>query len=274
MFTFSRLQFIRSLGILFAKKPSATSYRKGNSWFGKVNADGAVETLRRDGVCLGINIPHDVLQDILKFANTTNYLGNSDANLPFSFASKQEQEAKHDKSFLFGYHHSPSTLCPAVKQLENDPKLWEIAAKYLIAEPVLAGSMMWWSFATSEAQIDKRREFAQGLFHYDLEDYRCLKFMFYLTDVDLSSGPHAYVKGSHERKKLQHQLSLIRARSDEELINYYGKDTITTICEKAGFGFAEDPFCFHRGIIPTQKNRLILEVKFAISKYKHFSMAK
>jgi len=58
----------------------------------------------------------------------------------------------------------------------------------------------------------------QGMFrfHYDLEDYRFIKFMFYLTDVDLFNSPHhIYVKGSHEKKKLGYQFSILR-RQDRQ----------------------------------------------------------
>lgn len=41
-----------------------------------------------------------------------------------------------------------------------------------------------------------------------------------------------------------------------------------SICGTAGFGFIEDPFCFHKGTIPVCRDRLILEVKFASKNYE------
>lgn len=143
--------------------------------------------------------------------------------------------------------------------------MWEIAARYLENDPVLIGSQVWWTFARQEAVNDRSHGFFR--FHYDLEDYRFLKFMFYLTDVDLSSGCHICVKGSHKKKKLRDQFSLFRDRSDKDIIDYYGSENVVTICGQAGSGFAEDPFCFHKGTIPVGKNRLILEIKFASNNY-------
>lgn len=91
--------------------------------------------------------------------------------------------------------------------------------------------------------------------------------MFYLTNVDLSSEPHSCVKGSHEKKKLRYQFSLVRDKPDQDIVDYYSIENVMTICEEAGFGFAEDPFCFHKGTVLAHRDRLILEVKFASKNY-------
>jgi hypothetical protein len=91
--------------------------------------------------------------------------------------------------------------------------------------------------------------------------------MFYLTDVNLADGAHVCVKGSHRKKKLSHQFSLLRERDDQEIKEYYGQEKVITICDRAGVGFVEDPFCFHKGIVPQVRDRLILEFKFTINNY-------
>ena len=157
--------------------------------------------------------------------------------------------------------------CEAVRQLQRNPKLLEIATQYLNTKPVHLSTKLWWSYAT-EASLTERLNFAQVFFHYDLLDYRCLQFFFYLTDVDRFSGPHVYVRGSHQNKKFTHQLSFFTGRSDKEIIDYYGTDNIEVICGKAGLGFVEDPYCFHKGIPPSSKNRLILKIVFGVNSYR------
>jgi hypothetical protein len=110
---------------------------------------------------------------------------------------------------------------------------------------------------------------AAQVFHYDLDDYRFIKFFFYLTDVDLYSGPHVLIRGSHKNKKLSHQLLGVRCASkpDEDIVGCYGAENLVTICGPAGLGFAEDATCFHKGTLPTQKERLLLQIEFAINNY-------
>jgi len=268
MFVLSRLQIVQSFVDFFSKPPLTYSY-PGSSVFEQLNVDNVVERLRNDGVYQDITLPQNILQDIQNFSGQANYFGNGNPQLSFSFSEKAKVEEKYGEKFRFGYHFNPSTYCSAIKSLERDPKLWEIAAKYLlVAKPVFAGTIMWWSFVTQVMEnADERIKFGQGVFHYDLEDYRCLKFMFYMTEVDFFDGPHVYIKGSHRKKKIKHQLSLIRDRADEDIIDYYGIENLLTIRGKAGFGFAEDPFVFHKGNIPTYNDRLILELKFVRNDY-------
>ena len=104
------------------------------------------------------------------------------------------------------------------------------------------------------------------MFHYDLDDYRFLKFFFYLTDVDDKSGPHICVRASHKYKKFSHIL-LRKRETDREIIDSYGEESLVTICGEAGFGFVEDPLCFHKGLTPTHKDRLLLQIEFATTDY-------
>lgn len=199
MFVFGRIQMVRSYVLLTSKQPLVEIFER-STYFEELNVDNVVEMLRKDALYLGINLPKAILEELLEFSKGTIYLGNGNPQFCFSLAEKEKQELKYEKKFITGYNFNSSAMSPVIKKLENDYKLWEIAAKYLERSPVLIGSQIWWTFANEEV-VDERM---QGMFrfHYDLEDYRFIKFMFYLTDVDLFSSPHIYVKGSHEKKSL------------------------------------------------------------------------
>jgi hypothetical protein len=153
----------------------------------------------------------------------------------------------------------------AIKKIEQDSKLWEIAALYLETDPILIGSRLWWNFATDRTINEALNK--PFRFHYDLEDYCFIKFMFYLVDVDSENAPHVCLKGSHNHKKLIHQFSLISQIEQEKIVRHYDAEDIETICGKAGLGFVEDFHCFHKATVPKSKNRLILEIKFAMNQF-------
>lgn len=265
MFYLSRIHVIRSLVIFLNKHPCQQVYLEEESLFKDLDVDEAVESLKNDSLYLGIYLPQPILQEILDFSNSAIYHSDSDPRLPFRLHEKKQVEQKYKQNFVSGQNFAPASQCPAIKKLENDPKLWKIAAKYLETTPVFSESRLRWTFAVK----DKISKPLKGVFnfHYDLEDYRFIKFMFYLFDVNTASGPHVCVKGSHKKKKLQHQLSFIRRRKDQEIIDYYGQEKIETICGKAGFGFVEDFYCFHKATIPDSQERLILEIKFSMNDY-------
>ena len=133
--------------------------------------------------------------------------------------------------------------------------------------PILIETRLWWTFVLEEAVNKSLSPSLPYTFHYDLEDYRFIKFMFYLKNIDKSGGSHVCVKGSHKKKKLSDQLSLMRETSEQEIFDYYGTEKVKTICGEAGLGFVEDFYCFHRAILPISQDRLILEVKFAMNNY-------
>ncbi|MGA7936888.1 MAG: hypothetical protein WCA35_25250, partial [Kovacikia sp.] len=83
------------------------------------------------------------------------------------------------------------------------------------------------------------------------------------------NGPHILVRGSHTKKKFSQIISLGQ-RQDQRIIDYYGAENVKAICGEAGFGFAEDPFCFHKATRPVLKDRLILQLIYATKDYGLF----
>jgi hypothetical protein len=243
------------------KNPAHSRY----SVFENLKVDKTIDFLKKDGFSLGINLHQDVVREILGFAMGTPCYGNRKTNLGFYYSEKEQAQTQHGNPFTIGSYYNTALLCSAIKKPESAPILLEIAAKYLEAEPVHQGNQLWWSFAVESTVYERRR--AAQVFQDDLDKCRLLKFCFYITDVDLCSSPHVCVRGSHVKKKLSHRL-VRRGRSHQEITEYYGYENIVPICGKAGFGFVKDTACFHKGTAPSSKDRLTLEIQFALKDYE------
>ncbi|MEA5505653.1 hypothetical protein VB735_21575 [Halotia wernerae UHCC 0503] len=265
---FARFRIVRSLVKSFSKR-SIKSYlsllNENNSCFSDVNIDAAVNNLKNEGLHLGINLPQNVVQEIVQFAQSTACYGNQKLEYGFYYHQKAEAETKSGKHFITGHYFNTALFCSAIKKLQNDPKLLAISAKYLDGQPVHQGNKMWWSFAGKMTYREQSQ--AAQFFHYDVDDYCFIKFFFYLTDVDNQSSPHVCVINSHNHKKSSH-LWLRKRETDQDIIDYYGRESLVEIYGQAGFGFAEDPLCFHKGISPTHQDRLILQIEFATTDYQ------
>lgn len=246
-------------------KTYLTSININNSCLIDVDVDEVVKNLQKDGLHLGINLPPHIVKEIVQFAKSTVCYGNRKSELGFYYDQKAAAQTKSGHQFIIADYFNTEIYCSAIKKLQNDPKLLAIAAKYLNTYPAHQGSRMWWSFPGNSSYTEQIK--AAQCFHYDLDDYKFLKFFFYLTDVDNQSGPHVCVRGSHKQKKYSH-VWLRKREADKDIINHYGKECLIEICGKAGFGFAEDPFCFHKGVPPTHKDRLILQIEFATTDYQ------
>ena len=106
---------------------------------------------------------------------------------------------------------------------------------------------------------------SQEKLHFDLDDWRALKFFFYLTPVGHGGGPHVYVRRTHNRRVARHQWTLVVGHPNEDVLDAYGPENETVVLGGAGHGFAVDPFGFHMGTVVRTAPRLMLEVGFGVS---------
>lgn len=248
-----------SLTNLDIKKLSQSS----SSIFDNINFKQIVKDLKIHGFHLGTNLPRYLIQEIMQFAIDTPCYANGNTNLGFYYPDKEQAQAKYESLFTSGVYYNTALHCPAIKKLESDSLLLEVAAKYLRAEPIHQGNQLSWNFPI-ESTFYERRQAAQ-VFHCNLPDRRSLKFVFYITDVGLCSSPYVCVQSSHI-KKLSKQ-SLHKGLSFKQAVHYYGYKNIVPICGKAGFGFVQDTGCFHKETSPGSTERLVLQIEFAAKDY-------
>jgi hypothetical protein len=265
MYVFGRFQVIRSIVVWVYRQRALNTASVSASLVEDVDTNQAVRTLSNDGYSLGLRLCPDALEELRRFSSTTTCFGDEDFQLPFVLDDKDGAEQRYGRKFKVGRFDDVLQTCPAVQSLASDPALLAIARGYFGTEPALLGARMWWSFA-SEADAAQQRSVGQG-FHYDIDGYRALAFFFYLTDVKQSTGPHICVRGSHTEKPLKALVSLRKSRSDAEIAEWYGPERQMVLCGRAGEGFAEDIFCFHKGLHPESGDRLILQLRFGLHNY-------
>ena len=265
----ARFEIVRDWATMLLKRPTK-SHEIGQaeaSVLGNLDVNAIAATIETDSCYQGLQLPEDVVQELLNFASSTVGYINRDLNRPCRYRGTEQVNAGLPKDARVCSYMSNSKLSSTVKKLIEDPGIRAIAAKFLGAQPVHMGSEISWSFPVGGSHVEQRR--AAQVFHYDLDDYRFIKFFFYLTDVDLSSGAHTYIRGTHKGKKLLHQLVSTRCADidDEKIVEFYGAQNVVNVCGKAGFGFVENALCFHKGTRPTEKPRLMLQIEYSVNDY-------
>ena len=144
--------------------------------------------------------------------------------------------------------------CPHILALANSPALLGLAARYLDCKPTISALGVRWSFP-----VEGDRSALQA-FHRDSEDWRYLKVLVYLTDVDDESGPHVYLHGSH----LTRAPMRLRYYSDAEISNDYASTMLLTATGSRGFCFAVDTAGIHKGTAPSNHPRLMLQIQYSL----------
>jgi hypothetical protein len=144
--------------------------------------------------------------------------------------------------------------CPHILALANSERLLVLAEQYLGCKPTLSSLMLRWSFPTDAPIGNVQR------FHRDADDWRYLKIMVYLTDVTVENGPHVYVLGTHR----QAAPIRIRIEGDEEIRRRYSKEAVKVVTGTQGTGFAADTAGIHKGEVPREGRRLMLQVQYSL----------
>jgi hypothetical protein len=143
----------------------------------------------------------------------------------------------------------------AILKIANDPGILKIVQDFLGAVPTISNINMWWSMAGKSKAKDAQ------LFHRDVDDLKFCKLFIYLTDVGPNDGPHTYVKGSSATNK----LTKIRRYEDAEIEDAFGKDSIINFCRPKGSFFIVNTYGFHKGTLPIENNRLLLQVQYSLN---------
>lgn len=152
------------------------------------------------------------------------------------------------------YHLRDVMACPHILELANSPALLGLAARYLECKPTISALGLRWSFPVPGDDS------ALQAFHRDSEDWRYLKVLLYLTDVDDGAGPHVYLHGSH----LTRAPVRLRFYSDSEITEAHSADMLLTAVGPRGFCFAVDTAGIHKGTAPSQRPRLMLQIQYSL----------
>lgn len=241
--------------------------QRRSNYFADVDPAALASAVERDGLALGLSLPADVVGELVEFARDNRCWADRDPRLGFFPAQIEQARAKVGRRFLLAYYFNVRRYSRLIAGLAEDPVLLEVAARYLGTIPRLVGTNMWWSYP--EQADSATRENAAQLFHYDLDDFRFIKFFFYLTDVDATAGPHVVVRGTHRNKRVMRLRDRFKVRrySDEEVLAIYGIERIVPITGPAGTGFVEDTLCIHKGEAPTGRSRLVLQLQYALNDF-------
>ena len=236
----------------------------GNTIFANVHLDDFMRTLNEDGCAFGLKLPRGIVEEIQGFAESHPIYAFRDPKLGFWLPDLETAETKLGKEILLAQYFNVQDNCSAVSKLVFDPLLNCIALNYLGCIPRFFGVNLWWTFPVTPNRQDQLRH-AQ-FFHRDIDDFRFLKFFFYITDVQKGDGTHWIVRGSHKRAPFIRFRDHFTTRrfEDREIREYYDESDLIEVVGSRGEGFAEDTLCVHKASCPSAQARLVLQLQFGL----------
>jgi hypothetical protein len=231
-------------------KPKQTLPESAN--LSKAERDEVVAALRRDGYrVLPFRLAERDIAEIRSFAFSTPAFGNSLTQRQSVSPGQIPPEIPR-----FTWPMGELAGLPAIKRIVLAGPYCEIAQEYLGCRPVLAHVSLW-----LDAPCKDR--FEPYLYHYDNEGPGFLKFFFFLSDVEVGTGAHHFVAGSHRPGKPD-LVSRAGLYSDEQIFAAYSKQDEMIAQGSAGTILVEDTKGFHRGSHITRDFRLLVQLEFSV----------
>lgn len=260
----TKVKFLRILAIKYYSFRSISNYIPFNeSVFPELDVSKTIIDIKKYGYSLNIKLRDNLLTEILDFCNTNKVCVDRDVKNKIMISTNDHEIIK-SKGTIFNYTHS-FKKCSAIRKIAYDKNIYEIAKGYLGCEPKFLGTQVFWSYPKEDASGNPINTPLYG-FHYDIDDLKFLKLFFYLNDVDENRGPHVIIENTHLNKNLFEIKN--RRISENQAMSKYGSDRIKVITGKAGEGFFEDTFCYHKGTNP-HKRRLMIQFQYAINDFNH-----
>ena len=194
-----------------------------------------------------LDISNETVEEIKNSLKDFNCHDQTDSSLEFDINSRPSD------CHLAFYNSSDLFKSEPILGLAVNEVLIDIYNDLYGCDPIIDHIAAWWTFPSDQNHDTQ-------YWHRDIDTLNLLKFLIYLTDVDLNSGPHYLIPGSHD---MQIRTSKDKKHEDQEF-----EAIIKEYCPKvftgpAGTNFLENTFAFHKGTNPKDKPRLLLEIIYS-----------
>ncbi len=211
--------------------------------------------LKDDGLFILNNyLDEKTLRDIRSYLDTKKMYDPYRPDMPH-FSDPKDAH----KTAITGYYQPEDTLrTPHLIDLANDPRIITAIEGLFGCKPTISYTAIWWSFAGLDKKANAEILGSPDVYHRDLDDWAQIKLFVYLTDVTQSTGPHAFIAGSHR------ECQYVGRKDGEVKKTDPDGAKLVLLAAPAGTGILERSIVLHRGTIPETAPRLILSFTYSL----------
>lgn len=200
-------------------------------------------------------IPPEVLKSLISAVQSTVVIERTTSETPY----RGKIDGRPHSIGRYDVEGSELLKNKAIRDFSFSNDWKQLGEKLLKQKIVWDGVDSWWMYQSTPESAS----FNAQAFHSDRERLAFIKFFVYLTDIDLTTGPHVYAKGTHKKRPLA--LRGDRRYSDSELAEK-GIE-IEPICGPAGTIVIANTQGLHKGVPPHEGKggRLLFQIQIANS---------
>jgi hypothetical protein len=238
------------------------AWMRRDTVLGALPAAEIATSLGVHGYYAGLRLPSQLVAELYDRAQNSACFTRPDDPERFLIGQVRKGRSPRGKPVATADVDIDINACAAMARVAGDPALIEAVQHHLGYRPRHVATRLYWSPRSPLSHRERRSNGQTIDYHYDIERANTLYVYFYLTDTDRQGGPHVVVSGSHRPKSLR--LKWRSTRQPEDIVlEHYGHDKVVVLEGKAGFGFFEDPACFHKVLPPQNSDRLMLQLRYS-----------
>jgi len=143
--------------------------------------------------------------------------------------------------------------------LATSTDVLNIVGKYFGTNPILNLPDSWFSFPVENLASGSAQNW-----HIDCDRVKWLKVFVYITDVDLSNGPHSFIATTHKKWRLKTNNSRFM---NDDVQQKFESSEIQVFTGARGTVIFEDTRGLHKGTPLVSGHRLILQLEFATDSF-------
>ena len=163
----------------------------GSTAFPDVDCAACVQSLIRDGIAFGLQLPAPIVADINAFAVANQCFARDRQDRGFLPADIAQANADRAHDVLAGYYFEAVEDCSAISALRDDPDASRPSPllRHVGQSAQWNRTRLWWSFPADRLSDADLHDASQDKFHFDMNGWGTLKFFFYLTPVTEANRP-------------------------------------------------------------------------------------
>lgn len=251
-----------------------------NSFNDSTNLNDISYKLNRDGYVVIPNFLSNEEIESIKFESKLYEF--YDVNNKITNTHPSEIKAIDNTSPLFYSNLKGSIIDPKsnIGRFISNKFFAEISWKYFGLNPYLCSSVYFYSPEVNRSLSREELKNSAQSYHFDYSHFKFLKFFLYLTDTDLESGAHTFIRGSHGSNIIypkkesdfiiskSHENGSLEGQVKEDFINsnYSERDIIVNSYPKGAL-IIEDTSGLHKGGHVINGPREMISVLYSISNY-------
>lgn len=254
-----RFSWFRGIRSKIKKPTKSYNVIFNNIFLENIDVQSCLEQINDTALYQGFYLQKDLVEEILNFAITNECIEPNTRKVFYALSYKNLPYSNYVYRGLVTNTHK----CQAINEVKFNYKVIEIATKFLGYEPPNITQHLTWSLVVPESEKLIQQNYPASRWHYDVVGEESITFNFYLTDVNNDQeGCHQFIPCSHKNKPWQ--LLFKSSTLDEATLDkYFPQKPKLSVFGSTGYGFIENPLCWHRVKPPTTNSRLILQIRYS-----------